>query len=1133
MTSDTRNRTFSSEQRERVRQLFADALEVEGTKREAYVHEEAADDDAVRDEVLSLIDVERSIAADTDGEDRRGLPLHLLDVDGVAPAGDTDANTGRRIDRYELRGVLGEGGFGVVYEAEQIEPVRRLVALKVIRPGLGVGEVVARFEAERQALALMDHPNVARVFDGGMTEDGRPYFVMELVRGEPITEHCDRRRMPIRERLELFLRVCAAVQHAHSKGVIHRDIKPSNVLVDSSTGEPKVIDFGVAKAMDVPFTESTLVTRSGQFVGTPDYMSPEQADAEAGDIDARADVYALGVTLYELATGLRPYDARGQARFRVEAFRTVLQEIDPPRPSTRLSGVVQSEPQRVQRLAADRAVEPKALAASLRGDLDWIIMTCLAKDRERRYDAVASLAADVRRHLADQPVLAGPPTVRYRLAKFVRRNRVAVAAGVLLTALLLVTTVVSTSFALIAERARARADVSQRAAEGAAYAANVELLANAVFAMEPQNSQTRYESIDWPGDPWERRYIEARRRPYLWLSTVEGGLYEADVRTDGVDGVTVVATSRDGRLYMLDAANGNVLRKRRLLPVPEGDRLWSKVVLGDGDEMLVFDNRGHVVIANLSRFEPIRHLRLDVAAYRAAFSSHFRSFFLLLRDGRIMRLERAGDGDPEEIARVPGAWELAIDAGGTHAIVLGGHATPPRSIDLASGGVETLNVPIHDRTAALAIPGRFVGALTDMEEDASGIGIVSVFDGEMTTVRAEVPESAAGGIAVSPCGSVVAYTSVDRRALYAVELGGYGRVRPLGVHTPSPLRALRFVDGTTLLTFGMDGDVAAYDVRRRLNTAVARSPGMFFRDAELAPDEQSFYTFCFYTSTIQRHDRANASVLERFNLAAWPRHHQMHDLAIAPCGTWGVAISSFGQVVRFDTASHEVTHEFRPATGHRWSHHRRTLAVSPDGIEVVAPSAEGFDVWTAKGEHLQRIVIPESSVDATAAAFSPDGGKLALGWVGESDKGVVEIIEQGSYRVVRRFEGLGHNPHALTFSPDGTRLAIAPWWRQASIYSVADDSKVALAGSDHDRLWQLVFTADGERVIAGVGGNEVLVWDAASGRLLMSIPMQESVFGGAMADVASNGDLIVCYGTFAEVHPVASRGATETAASSR
>jgi len=357
-----------------------------------------------------------------------------------------------QIGSYKLISILGEGGYGIVYLAERLRPVKRRVALKIIKPGMDTKQVIARFEAERQALALLDHPNIAKVFNAGTTKAGRPYFVMEYVKGVPITEHCDRHKLNIEERLNLFLQVCAAVQHAHQKGIIHRDIKPSNIQV-SIQGEqavPKVIDFGVAKAISQPLTERTLVTEQGQFVGTPEYMSPEQAEMTTQDIDTRTDIYSLGVVLYELLTGVLPFDAKTLREGGLDHIRHMIREEDPKTPSARLSVISGEESTKVAKL---RRTDVRTLGRKLHGDLDWITIKAMEKDRMRRYQTAHALAEDIQRHLDYEPVLAGPPSKIYRMKKFLRKYRTPLTAAAVVAAALVVGLVVSTVMYLKAQRA--------------------------------------------------------------------------------------------------------------------------------------------------------------------------------------------------------------------------------------------------------------------------------------------------------------------------------------------------------------------------------------------------------------------------------------------------------------------------------------------------------------------------------------------------------------------------------------------------------------------------------------------------------------------------------------------------------
>jgi serine/threonine protein kinase len=418
-----------------VRDLFIDAMQrPNAADRSAFLAEACGNDTDLREQVEGLLR-EHEQMGDFLESPAAGL---CATPDPVRTEG-----PGTVIGPYKLLEQIGEGGMGLVFMAEQQRPVRRRVALKVLKPGMDTRQVVARFEAERQALALMDHPNIAKIHDGGTTESGRPYFVMELVRGVPITDFCDERRLTTRERLELFVTVCQAVQHAHQKGIIHRDLKPSNVLVTlhDTRAVPKVIDFGIAKATSQPLTERTLFTHFAQMVGTPLYMSPEQAEMSGLDVDTRSDVYSLGVLLYELLTGTTPFEGDTLRRVGLDEMRRLIREEEPPTPSQRLHTL---DAQACSTVSERRGVDVRRLGQALRGELDWIVMRALEKDRERRYESASAFAADVQRYLNDEAVAACPPSANYRLRKYVRRHRRALATAGLVAGALLTATAVST-----------------------------------------------------------------------------------------------------------------------------------------------------------------------------------------------------------------------------------------------------------------------------------------------------------------------------------------------------------------------------------------------------------------------------------------------------------------------------------------------------------------------------------------------------------------------------------------------------------------------------------------------------------------------------------------------------------------
>jgi len=620
-----------------------------------------APDTQVREQVQSMLEERRSLVSSV-------APTGIGDAVQRAAAGVLHASTmPERIGPYKILERLGDGGMGVVYLAEQTEPVRRRVALKRIKPGLDSEQVIARFEHERQALAMMDHPSIAQVYDADEDENGLPYFIMEYVPGRPITEFCTAEQVSTRDRLHLFLQVCEAVHHAHQRAIIHRDLKPSNILVMRQDGRPlpKIIDFGVAKAVASPLTERTIFTEAGQLIGTPEYMSPEQAEMTGLNVDIRTDIYSLGVVLYEMLVGAPPFDAKTLRSAGYDEIRRIIREVDPPKPSTRASEVGETK-----RTKPGTRTGDTTLSRQIRGDLDWIVMKAIEKDRTRRYESASAFGEDIQRHLRYEPVAAGPPSALYKARKFVRRNRTLV-TGASAVALALVLGVVGTTWqARAAESARQRAEQRDQAGRQLArtmlgdISAEITRLAGATRARELLASAA-LEYLDGlaaeaAGDP---EVLDEVSDGYQRLGEVLGQSLVGNVG-DASGAVEALRRSLEIRQDLAARAPGDLPRQRRLAQ--------AEALLGDALRRV-----GETAEAREHLEESLRIRRALAAAHPADDEVHRELADGLLAVGDVLR--RSGERDAaaalfeESIevrerlsARLPGDLELQRDLSSAH-----------------------------------------------------------------------------------------------------------------------------------------------------------------------------------------------------------------------------------------------------------------------------------------------------------------------------------------------------------------------------------------------------------------------------------------------------------------------------------
>jgi WD40 repeat protein/serine/threonine protein kinase len=846
--------------------IFSAARRLRVEERAAYLDGACAGDALLRRQIEELLEADETaggflseLAAGAGGPVRAGAELDLGATLIMVPS--KSEQPGDTIDRYKLMENIGEGGFGVVYVAEQKEPVKRRVALKIIKLGMDTKAVVARFEAERQALAMMDHPNIAKVLDAGTTQTGRPYFVMELVRGIRITDYCDQANLSTRERLDLFIKVCQAIQHAHQKGIVHRDIKPSNILVTLHDGVPvpKVIDFGIAKATEGRLTDHTVYTQLHQFIGKPAYMSPEQAEMSGLDIDTRSDIYSLGVLLYELLVGSTPFDAQELMAVGLDKMRQTIREQEPVRPSTRLATLAGGE---LTTMAKRRSVEASRLAHLLRGDLDWIVMKCLEKDRSRRYETANGLAADLKRHLNNEPVVARPPSAVYRFQKALHRNRLAFTAAAAVAAALVLGLSASTwlfireskahNRAVAAERQqshereaaqtaqaneaqqRRRAKAGEQSAQRLLYAANMNL---AQQAWE-QNHVGRVRQLleataACPQRGFEWNYWQ--RQTHLELLTLKG--HGAPIRSVAFspNGQRLVTGSEDQTAKVWEAASGKellTLKGHRAVIwsvafSPDGHRIvtgsWDATAkvwdVASGKELLTL--KGHGAGVSSVAFSPDGQ-RIVTGGYdqiaKVWDAASGKELLTLKGHGAGVSSaafspngQRIVTGSDDQTAKV---WEAA---GGKELLTLKGHSAPIWSVAFSSDGLR-LVTGSEDQTA--------------MVWEAAGGKELLTLNGHSAPIWS---------VAFSPDGQRIVTGSYDATAMVWEAADGKELLTLKG-HVAEVSSVAFSTDGQRILTGSLDRTAKAWEAAsgKELLTLKGHSDGVF--SVAFSPDGQRIIT---------------------------------------------------------------------------------------------------------------------------------------------------------------------------------------------------------------------------------------------------------------------------------------------------
>jgi WD40 repeat protein/serine/threonine protein kinase len=1114
--------------------LFALALEKPVEKRPAFLEAMCEGDPALRarlEALLSAHEQSEGVLVESASAAKATMKIEFADV--------LDETVGQKIGRYKILEKVGEGGCGVVYVAEQTEPVRRRVALKVIKLGMDTKAVVARFEAERQALAMMDHPNIAKVLDAGATETGRPYFVMELVRGIRITEYCDQNNLPTKERLDLFIKVCQAIQHAHQKGIIHRDIKPSNILVTMHDGVPvpKVIDFGIAKATEGRLTDATVYTQLHQFIGTPAYMSPEQAEMSGLDIDTRSDIYSLGVLLYELLTGKTPFDANELMSRGIDAMRKTIREKEPVRPSTRLATLQGDE---LTTTAKRRSADTSKLLHQLKGDLDWIAMKCLEKDRTRRYDTATGLAADIKRHLENEPVIARPPSTAYKLQKAWQRHKVLVTACVLISFSLTFGITFSVGQALRArraERAKQALFESERKAREAAttaqaeavkerdnarrhlYAANINL-ANQAWNDSNLGKTRRLlaSSIPEIGHEdlrgWEWRFLwgQTRGDDAVEVARFNGGVFHlafVDNDRSVVVGLTGFSSEERG-ISLFDLASDRLMNRRVLSGSPVGVSAFlpSKRWLASSQ---VGANR-HIAILNFTTMEVITRLPVPSAVRDMEFSPDGQRLAAYHAGGEV-RVWRTDDWSHIPIMHSSGnsgvhfAGLSFLGSGERIAI---GWSSGKVSIHESATGEKLREFTAHSE----GITAFAISPTSDVIATGAGYTdkTVKLWKSETGEAVGELDGHQAwiSGLAFSPDGTLLASASSDQ-TIRLWDMKTRKTIAVLRGHEDE-IYCLAFSgDGKKLLTGAKDGSVRLWNVpptQRPPALRVLREPFGYFM---IAPDSRRVVTLAAdyvvwdlntgekleTISALRGYQAGYDFTLDGRKLLAGGRNgkvriwdfekNALSEFAAGDDDEEIVAVRRLG-VTEFVATVHGLRTQrtFSTTRVKIWDFDKRqlkeTTGLSGAMATVSAVSPQGK---TATGHQDGRVTIwgkagtnflahPRTVV---GAAFTPDGSILATG----GEEGTAKLWDVATLRGIGTLKGHLRSIHALDISPDGRRLATAGGGDESvKLWDMRTHQELITLSGEGSMMQLLAFSPDGNKIVGLNNDGRLHIWRAPS-----------------------------------------------------
>ena len=1071
------------------RKIFNEAVEIaDGQQRTAYLAAACGADAALLQRIEGLIQAHADAGGFLGGTGATGAKTA-----GNAPGATVLLPTGieqpgDRIGRYKLLQQIGEGGCGVVYMADQEEPVRRRVALKVIKLGMDTKSVIARFEAERQALALMDHPNIARVLDAGATDTGRPYFVMELVKGVRITDYCDQNNFTTPARLALFTLVCQAIQHAHQKGIIHRDIKPSNILVTLHDGVPvpKVIDFGIAKATDQRLTEKTLFTAFEAFMGTPAYMSPEQAEMSGLDIDTRSDIYSLGVLLYQLLTGKTPFEAKDLMAAGLGEMRRTLREQEPARPSTRLSTMLAAD---LTTVAKHRHCEPAKLASSIRGDLDWIVMKALEKDRTRRYDTANGLAMDIARHLKNEPVVARPPSPLYRFQKMVRRNTLAFAAVSAVTVALVSGLALSSWLyfkeskarlrAVTAEKAqdqarqeaenarageqrqRVRAEEGELSARQQLYLVDMNLTQLALNGNDRQRAVMLLErNTPQPGQKdlrgWEWRY--------LWQSARSDELFTLGYHSNVV---TSVAISPNGRLVVSGSLDDTLMvwdlgTRRRIATLTNDASIHCVVFSPDGETFVVGDGKG-AKLWHTGRLETIASWQPGGLVRAVAFSPDGRQLAMYsVLTVTVWNLETKAESFRIPADRLDGSLRGALAYSPDGQLLAVGESTGHIHLFDAPTGRERAQLPGHrDSVTGLAfLPGSRALVSTSWDRTAKLWDIAS----GTAAVTFSNHTSWANSPALSPDGKTLVTASADQTVkLWDTETGRLWTT--LRGHLGEVWTAAFHPDGQRIATGGKDDAVRIWSAKPRPPAGPESLPG--FKEWRFSSDNV-IVAALDHDGTV---GLADVTTLEPLT-ALVEQQADITSIAFSPDGKNLATGDIKGLVQIWNPTTRRVV---RRLAQHGAPLHR--VHFSADGRSLCSLDSDGYYkcLVVASGEETVVGRTPGPAPRYDGLAFSPD-----LRFVAFADLETVVLFDLVAGTPAASFRGHREILRSLTFSPDGRWLASASEDATVRVWDMALQRQTALLRGHRNGAYAVSFSPDGRRLASAGGEGLIRLWDTST-----------------------------------------------------